>query len=254
MSPERIQVVCLAVGDLPDEYVLRLHAMLHRHMPAPFDLTCLVDRERGFPKDVRTLDVTGWPAPREGMRPTTYKLFLYDPVRVPLGDLLYMDTSLIVQKDLTPLIEFAYRQPHELVAVKGLSYDTYNSCVLRIRQGGRLAAIPRAYEAGTSFEQKVPGDQDFAAGVIRQEGWEGLVTRFPDPMIQSYKVARRAERRGRGLGRTMLGAAIIVKFNGPPKMHELLDPRRRLRAAIDHRKPWHRDAWFWVRETRRHWR
>ena len=228
--------------------------MLVRHMPVPFDLTCLVDRERDLPADVRTIDVSDWSPPRPGMRPTTYKLGLYDPVLVPLGEILYLDTTLVIQRSLGPLIEFAFSQPHELVACKGLSYDAYNSCVLRIRQGGALAAIPQAYRAGTVFEQRVPGDQDFSTGMIRRHGWEDRVTRFPDGMVQSYVESRWAEKRRRGAGKKLLRAATIVKFNGHPKMDELLDPGYRLGQVRRKGNPLHRNAWFWVRETRRHWR
>ncbi len=252
--PERVPIVCLAVGELPNVYVTRLWSMLLRHMPVPFDLTCLVDRDRSLPASIRTVDVTGWPCPRVGMRPTTYKLGLYDPARLPLGEFLYLDTSLVIQKDLTSLLEFAFGQPHELVAVKGMSYETYNSCVLRVRQGGRLTAIPKAYEAGTTFDQPIPGDQDFATGVIRQNGWEDSVTRFPNEMIQSFKIARQSQKTERGSGRTMLENATIVKFHGEPKMDQLLDPRYRFAEVVKKRNPFHRHVWFWVREVQCHWR
>ena len=252
--PSRVQAVCLAVGDLPNLYVTRLHSMLSRHMPVPFDLTCMTDRDRGLSSAIRNLDVSGWSPPRPGMRPTVYKLNLYDPVRVPLGELLFMDTSLVIQKDMTPFLEFAFSQPQELVAVKGLSYDTYNSCVLRIRQGGALTAIPKAYEAGETFDQRVPGDQDFATGVILKNGWQDRVTTFPKAMLYSYKKAREAEKERRGEGRRMLEEAIVVKFHGHPKMDELLDPLYRLRTMVAKGNPFHREARFWVRELRERWR
>ncbi len=254
MLPRRIQVVCLAVGELRNEYVVRLESMLRRHMPLPFDLACASDRSGGFPRSIRLLDVGGWPPPRAGMRPTTYKLSLFDPARIPFEEFLYLDTSLVIHKDLSALLEFAFGQPHDLVAVNDWNYDTYNSSVMRIRQTEALAQIPRAYEAGKEFAQRVPGDQDFMTGVLRANGWEDRVTTFPEGMVQSYGVARGAAKRGWSVGRALLEEATIVKFHGPPKMHELLDPRYRLRTIVDKGNPWHRKAWFWVRELKTRWR
>ena len=254
MLPRRAQVVCLAVRDTPGRHVERLASMLERHMPVPFDLACVVDHPRAFSAGVRTIDASGWPPPREGMRATTYKLGLYDRERMPFDEFLYFDTSLVIHRDLTPLLEFAFESRGELAVVRDWNHDTYNTCVMRIRPGGRLTAIPEAYAAGERFESRVPGDQDFVTSVIRARGLESCVATFPDGMIQSYKSARHAEKSRRGAGRRLLEEAIVVKFHGEPKMDQLLDPRYRLRQMRTMGNPFHRNAWFWVRELRQRWR
>lgn len=253
MVPKRVQIVCLAVGDLSNEYVIKLESMLRRHMPVPFDLTCAVDAPRQLPSSIQTLDASGWPPPRPGMRATTYKLSLFDPQRTPYEEFLYLDTSLVIRKDMTDLLEFAFGQPHDLVAVADWHYEAYNTSVMRVRQGA-LQAIPKAYEAGTKFVQRVPGDQDFVTSVIWGRGWDDRVTTFPKGMVQNYGTARTAAEKGMSVGRKMLEEATIVKFNGKLKMHILLDPRYRLKQMIAKKNPWHRNARFWVREVDALWR
>ncbi|RYG26576.1 hypothetical protein EON82_02700 [bacterium] len=228
--------------------------MLRRHMPVPFDLTCAVDQERGLPASVRTIDIGCWPPPRKGMRPTTYKLSLFDPCRVPFEEFLYLDTSMVIRRDMTELLEFAFGQPHDLVAVKDWNYDAYNTSVMRIRQTADLREIPRAYEAGVEFNQRVPGDQDFVTGVIRQRGWEEKVTTFPEEMVACFGAARRLSKTNRREGYQTLESATIVKFNGHPKMDEVIDPRCRLRQVLKTGNPFHRRAWFWVKEAKQLWR
>ncbi len=253
MVPKRVQIVCLAVGELPNEYVTRLEAMLRREMPVPFDLACATDRPRNLPATISTLDVAGWPPPRPGMRPTTYKLSLFDLRRVPFDDFLYLDTSLVIRKSMAELLEFAYAQPHDLVTVQDWHYEAYNTSVMRIRQGA-LSAIPEAYESGLRFIQKVPGDQDFLTNVVWSKDLDHLVTTFPKGMVQCYGIARTASKAGMHVGHRMLSEATIVKFNGHPKMHDLLDRRYILKQMTDNTNPFHRNAWFYVREVKELWR
>lgn len=188
------------------------------------------------------------------MRATTYKLWLYDPEKVPVREFLYLDTSLVIRSDMTPLLEFAFGQPHDLVAVRDWNYDAYNTSVMRIRQTCRLAEIPKAYADGVAFEQRVPGDQDFVSGVIRASGLEEYVAAFPADMIACFGAARRASKGNRRFGYQMLERAVIVKFNGRPKMGDVIDWRYRLRQVLQTQNPWHRRVWFWVRETKELWR
>jgi len=188
------------------------------------------------------------------MRCTTYKLFLFDPEKIPIREFLYLDTSMVIRAEMTPLLEFAFGQLHDLVAVRDWNYDAYNTSVMRVRQTCRLAMIPEAYEAGVAFDQRVPGDQDFVSGVVRCRGLEAHVTTFPDELVACFGTARRACRRNGRKGYEMLERAVIVKFNGRPKMDEVIDPRYRLRQIWETRNPLHRRAWFWVKETKDLWR
>lgn len=244
----------MAVGSLPDEHVLRLASMLRRTMPCPFELTCIVDRPRAFPEAIRTLDASQWPPPRPGMRVTTYKLGLYDPAKVPFREFLYLDTSMIIRADMTPLLEFAFAQPHDLVAVRDWNYEAFNTSVMRIRQTERLAEISKAYAAGECFPHRVPGDQDFVTAVLADRGFCDSITTFPDEMIACFGAARRLSKTDRRAGYAMLEKAVIVKFNGQPKMDDLISPRYRLRQAWETKNPFHRRAWFWVKDAKELWR
>lgn len=254
MIPERVQVVCLAVRDAPTHYVERLASMLARHMPVPFDLACVVDGPHALPASVRSIDARDWPPPRKGMRATTYKLGLYDPSKVPFDEFLYFDTTLVIHRDLAPLLEIAYGLPQDLVAVRDWNHDCYNTCAMRIRPSSCLAGITKAYAAGAAYPQQVPGDQDFVTAFVREREMEDRVATFPCGMVQSYKSARAAEKLHRGTGRALLARSLVVKFHGEPKMDQLLDPRARIREMATKGNPFHRNAWFWTRELRRHWR
>ena len=249
-----MNIVCLAVADVPCGYVERLESMLHRHMPVPFDLTCAVDRDRQLPVSIRTLSVVDWPPPRAGMRPTTYKLSLFDPNRIPFDEFLYLDTSLVIRRDMTDLLQFAFGQPQDLVAVRDWNYDAYNTSVMRIRHSPDLTKVIRAYEAGKELDQRIPGDQDFVTGVVRQQCLESRVATFPEGMVACFGAARRLAKTDRRAAYAALEKATIVKFNGTPKMHQLIDPRYRLRQVLETKNPLHRRAWFWVREARQLWR
>lgn len=246
--------MCLAVADLPNVYVERLESMLRRHMPVPFELICAVDHDRRLPPSIRTLNVADWPPPRKGMRPTTYKLNLFDLERMPFHEFLYLDTSLVIRRNMADLLEFAFGQPHDLVIVKDWNYDAFNTSVMRIRHSAELAEIIRDYEAGVAFPQRVPGDQDFVTGVIRHRALQSHVVTFPEGMVACYGKNRRLSKVNRRAAYEALEKATIVKFNGHPKMDELIDPRYRLRQMWKTKNPFHRRAWFWVKEAKRLWR
>jgi hypothetical protein len=228
--------------------------MLERHMPVPFDLACVVDRPRQLPGSIQVIDASSWPPPREGMRVTAYKLGLYDPHVVPFPEFLYIDPTSVIRCDMTPLLEFAFAQPHDLVAVKDWYYDAYNTCAMRIRQSHALSEIPREYQAGREIQPMANGDQDFVTGVIRENGNADVVTTFPEGMVQSFGIARRAEKVGRRRGYELLEKAVIVKFCGALKMDTHISPRYRLRQVFETQNPLHRRAWFWVREIKELWR
>lgn len=254
MLPSRAQVVCLAVGNASEEYVIRLESMLRRHMPVPFDLACAVDRPLALPASIAQIDLSGSEPPRSGMRMTTYKLALYDRNRFPFDEFLYLDTSLVICRDMTPLLDFAYDCPTELIAVDDWNYDAYNTCVMRIRPGGVLAEIPKAYAEGVTYAQKHPGDQDFVTGFLHDRGLEAHIATWPKPLVASYKAARKLTKSDPEAAKRQLDEAVIVKFHGEPKMHQLLDPRYRLKEAVRKLRPWHPNAWFWIKELRQHWR
>lgn len=247
--PKEVPIVCLAVGDrYPDRNVAVLDSMLRRHATVPFSLTCLVDRPRRLPESVRRIDVRDWDLSREGMRVTTLKLGLFERGRLPFDEFLYLDTTLVVQRDLGPLLEYGFGCDEELVVLRDWNYDAYNTCVMRIRPGGALGAIPAAFRAGCAYAQRNPGDQDFVTAYVREHGMEDRVALWPEELVASYKNARELNRADPAAARALLESGTVVKFFGKTKMHQLLNP---LYRSLKLRGP---DRTFWVRELRERWR
>ena len=253
MIPDRVPIVCMALGtSYPTVYVTRLFNMLTRHMPVPFDLTCVTDRRRRLPREIRTIDARAWAMDREGMRVTTNKLRLFDAAIFP-GEFLYFDTTLVIHKDMGPLLEYAFSRPEELVVVRDWNYDCYNTCVMRIRGGGRLGTIYERFREGREYPRKNPGDQDFVTACVRDEHLEGEVATFLPEHVVSYRNARRTIRTNVEAARAELESGIVVKFFAQPKMHQLLSPYYRWkkgRKSPDARQ----DLQFWLPELRDRWR
>ena len=255
--PVPLPVVCFAIGELygmADAYVTRLHAMLVRHCRQSFTLHCYTDRPRpSLPVAIEQRDCAGWTElVRPGMRPTTRKLGLFNPRYVEFDSFLYLDLSLVIQRDMDALLAGAFAQPEDLVIVPHWRNDGYNSSVMRIRRG-RLTAIYDAFVAGESFEQRVPGDQDFIRGVVLRHGLQAQVGLFPREQIVSFKATIKLGRRDAARAHRCIREATIVKFHGSPKMHEAFGARYWLRTRV---KELLRGRWQRVipmRELRRAW-
>jgi len=259
MIPEPLPVVCLAVGDaLNDLYVTRLYNMLVRNVPVPFTLTCITDRPRNIPGDVATLDCSGWDhMVRAGMRPTTRKLRLFDEQAIPFTEFLYLDTSLVIRKDMGALLQDAFSRPQDLVISGGMSNPGYNSSVMRIRPAP-LRFIYDSWLSGDVYEQIVPGDQDFIRGAVAAKGRESQVALFAPGQIVSYRLTRTLGHNDPDEARRRIEGATIVKFHGRDKPHQVLDPvynlfKLRLRHLRRLREGAY-DAAFFRNELRRHWR
>lgn len=252
--PERVEVVCLAFGDrYKDLYLVRLFRMLTRHMPVPFTLTVVTDRPRKLPSGVKSFDASGWTMRREGMRVTTKKLKLFDPESGLPGEFLYLDTTLVIQKDMTPLLEYAFSRSEELVVVSDWNYDCYNTCVMRLRPGGELRAVYEAFVAGEAYEYRVNGDQDFVHAAVSHRGLQSQVALFPEDHVVSYRNARDLSRNDLEAARITLDRGIVVKFFGYLKMHHVASALWRWKRGRKH--PDERPILgFWVRELRERWR
>jgi hypothetical protein len=257
MIPKDVNFLCMQMGDrYPDVYVSRLFNMLRRHVRQPFSLTCIVDGRREIPPEVRTIDASRWSQMRrEGMRITTNKIRLFDEEVIPFAEFLYLDVTLVVVKEMTDLLAYAFGRPEDLVIVQDWNYDCYNSCVMRIRSGGALRQVYEAFVAGKTYPHRNAGDQDYIHAAILDHGLQDRVALFRPQDVVSYRDARTVARRDREAGYRELSSATIVKFFGRPKMHEILDPIYNL-TKIRLRNPsygW-RDATFWVKELREAWR
>lgn len=246
--PEEVPIVCVAVGHrYPTGYVHVLERMLRRQMPVPFTLSCVVDRPRDLPKSVRTIDASHWGLRREGLRVTTDKLGLFEPGKLPFSEFLYFDTTLVIQRDMTDLLTYAFEREEELVVVKDWNYDAYNTCVMRIRTGGDLSGVTQAFRDGVVYPWRNPGDQDFLSAFIKDRGLEHQVALWPDEIVVSYRNARVLHRTDPAAAYAMLEKGTVVKFYGKTKMNQLLNPfYRQFKMKGPDRK-------FWIKELREHW-
>ena len=154
------------------------------------------------------------------------KLGLFNPEWVEFPEFLYLDLTLVIRNDMRQLLEYAFRAPQDLVICASWYGSGWNSSVMRIRRGG-LSFVHDAFVAGESFDQHIPGDQDFIRAVILDRGEQARVTDFPRPMIVSYKQVEQASRQDPALARRMIDEATIVKFHGEPRMHEAFGPAYR---------------------------
>lgn len=250
-----LNIVCMAMGDrYPNLYVHKLHSMLKRFVNRPYTLWCIVDRPRPLPDDIKIIDASKWTMRRPGMRITTNKIRLFDREALPFDEFLYLDVTLLIQKDMTPLLDYAFGREEDLVILKDWNYDCYNSCVMRIRQTDAMQTIFDTFESGKEYPRRNPGDQDFIHACVQDKGLQNRVALFPEEMIVSYRNARTINRTDPKAAHDLLEKGIIVKFFGRDKMHQVLNPlyrlfKIRLRKGGNGASDWK----FWVEELRARW-
>ncbi|MCP5233943.1 MAG: hypothetical protein H6948_18040 [Zoogloeaceae bacterium] len=217
--------VCVATGDfygMAETYVERMAGMLRQFAPAPFKLICVTDRARQLDPSIEQIDCTAWQELRaRGGRATRLKLGLFNPAYIPYTEFVYLDLTLVIRASLGPLLEFSRSQETDLVIVNGWFYDGYNSCVMRIRPAG-LRFIYEDFVSGREYPAKIPGDQDYITGSLRAHGVEA--TTFPPEQIVSFKQAIREGLGAPAAASHRIGSALIVKFHGKPKMHQIFRP------------------------------
>lgn len=222
-----IQFVCMATGDfhgLAEIYIARLFGMLRRHAGRDFHLSCITDRPRDIPPDIRQIDCSGWTELyRYGMRPTTAKLGLFNPAYTGLVEFIYLDLTLVIRQRMDALIDHAMHSPCDLVILKDWGYESYNSSVMRIRPQ-HLKFIYSAFVGGKRYPQKTQGDQDFIFAAIREHQKQSLVELFPESQVVSFKQAMRTGLQDPARSAAMVAGAVIIKFHGNPRMHRALDP------------------------------
>ena len=237
MIPATVPFVCLAYDDFhgyADTYLNRLYSMLERHCPAPFTLTCYAGLPRRVKHPIAIEPVSALMAAPQP-HPTYYKLGLFRAGATPFERFLYLDMSLVIRRDMTQLLEFAFSAPQDLVIVDEWSYAGYNSCVMRIRDGA-LGSVYNSYLAGTRYPLRVEGDQDFIRAHVRERGLEDRVAFFPTEQIISYKRTRYLSEEGApqmARAQQMVRAATIVKFHGNPKMHHIAKRPRNPFKSLD---------------------
>jgi len=255
MIPNPLHVVCLLVGNrYPDYYVTRLQSMLERHCKVPFRLSCITDTMRDFPAKIESISIEGKELLRPNMRPTTNKLHLLNPDFLPFHEFLYLDVTLVIHRDMRPLLDFAFERREDLVVLKDWNYDSYNTSVMRVRHSESTRKVYEAFVAGKAYKQRNWGDQDFLTACIRDQDLESHVAIFPEEMVVAYRNGRELAKSDPKAAHEMLDNATIVKFFGRHKMHKITNPFFRLRLALDIWKHGTRAANFWLKELRERWR
>jgi hypothetical protein len=254
--PVPLPIVCFAFGDfhgMTELYVGRLYGMLARYCPLPFTLYCYTDRPLQLPAQVVQRDCGGWTElDRTGMRPTTRKLGLFNPRYIEFDRFLYLDVSLVIRRDMSELLKQAFARPEDLVIIAHWHNGGYNSSVMRIDRGG-MAFVYDAFVAGETYEQRVPGDQDFIRGAVLRHGKQERVGHFPAGQIVSFKSLVKRCRRSGLQARRLVEQATIVKFHGSPKMHEAFAARYWLRLRLGELLHGNLRPVMPMRELRRDW-
>lgn len=222
----KLTFACMATGQLygmADLYIDRLHQMLLRNVVEPFELLCFTDRPRSVHQDIVQIDCSGWhELLRDGMRPTTRKLGIFNPAYVQREWVIYLDLTLVIRQRMDALIAHMRAHDDDLVIVRDWNYDSFNSSVMSFKPR-HVAFIYEAFKAGTSYPQTVQGDQEFIHQHVRASGY-ARVSLLPAGQVCSFKQAVRTARKNPALARQMVEESIIVKFHGQPRMHQAFDP------------------------------
>jgi hypothetical protein len=249
-------VITVQAGDrYPDLYVNRLRRMVARQMPArpgdePHRFLCYTDRPRAgrFDPEVEVHDLGEW-----GLPGYFNKLRLFDREVTGETPFVFLDITLVIRASLAPLLAFGEESGASLVAVADWNYPIVNSSVLRVRPDEYTQRVWDDWAGGERYHGHIPGDQNFIDAVFRANFPERLHF-WPDGMVASYKGLRKKAARDRTGAQAALEAAVILKFHGAPKPHEVLAPWRHPRATIL-RYPHRPGLWrYLAEEIRTHWR
>ena len=226
-------VVTVQAGDrYPDLYVNRLRGMVARQLDQPHRFVCFTDQpvQGRFDAGVEVRDLSAW-----GLPGFFNKLRLFD--QAVTGELtggepfLFLDLTLVIRKSLAPLLAFGGGTPASVVGVADWNYPVLNSSVLWVRPDVHTQRVWDNWASGERYDGRIPGDQNYIDATFRRESPEALVF-WPEGMVVSYKRLRKRAARDPGGAREALERAVILKFHGRPKPHEVLAPWRHLPSTV----------------------
>ncbi len=251
-SSSPLQVVCIqAGGKYSDDYPNRLQSMLERWLGEPFELTCCCDHDRPLHPKIKVLDCRDW-----GLQGSFVKLKLFDREVFP-HEFLFLDQSLAIKSSMAPMLELIRKQPKDLIAMRDWNYDCLGSSVLFVRPSNVTQGIYRSYASGVRYPAKSSalGDQDHIDAYIKDHGLQDHVGIIAQEWVASYKSLRQLNERDPASAKTLLDQAIILKFHGPPKNDQVLDPVRNF-LFILRRKPHKIFKWpgYLAKELAEWWR
>lgn len=211
-----INIVCVNNGGkYGDDYTNKLYAMTERYLQRPFQLTCFTDRPRPLHENIHQYSIAHW-----GLPGWFAKLKLFDGTAIPFDSFLYLDITLIIKQSLEPLIDFTYGKP--FVAQQDWWYDCFNSSVMWITRHAMNQCVWDTFASGKKYRTHHHGDQDYIHAVYKEHDLLRQIDYFPQDFVQSYKDLVRKRRGDRVAVDQAVQDAIIIKFHGHPKPHELL--------------------------------
>lgn len=245
-----LNVVCVNCGEkYSDDYVNRLYYMAKRHISTPFTFTCFTDRSRNLEPGIIQLDTVQW-----GLEGWYNKLKLFDSKAMPYESMLYLDLSLVIRQSLEPLVEYVQDKP--FVALRDWSYDVINSCVMWISRNPMTQKVWEDYASGQPFLEGNHGDQDCIYASLVNQGVAQDIPYFPPEWIVSYKQLHKVYVfRSKEEARSKVMDALIIKFHGHPRQHEMLTLPGRFRwIALQQPRYLLRDWNFLAREVKEWWK
>lgn len=247
---EPLTVVTVQAGSrYPDVYVDRLRAMVARNLQKPHRFVCWTDncQPGRFHPSVEVRDLSSW-----GLSGFFNKLRLFDPEVGGSTPFLFLDITMVILRSLQPLLDESCRGDASLIAVADWNYPVVNSSVMWIRPDAHTRRVWEAWQAGERFHGHIPGDQNFIDAVFKSHGPEALAYWSKD-LVASYKELRKIARTHPGRAQEALARAVILKFHGHPKPHEVLAPQKHLASTV-FRNPLQPRLWRYLApEIQDHW-
>lgn len=207
-------VLCVKWGrKYGPEWVLRLRAMVARHLSIPHEFVCITDEPvEGVQCLPLTCDLPGW----------WQKLGMFQPGFLP-GEKLYLDLDVVITGELDSLVMAARSDRAKLWVRDDFSYSlrrprvlggaarrllggagTVNSSVM-IWYGDSCSDVWTHFQRAHMDE--LHGDQNHISRVL----WPQKISFLPDEAVRSYKYH---------VLRGALGGSVVV-FHGEPKMADL---------------------------------
>jgi hypothetical protein len=255
-----LRVITVQAGNrYPDLYVTRLRRMVARHLPVDHTFVVYTDRVEPGRFQIGDAEETRLP-PMElrelgswGLPGYFNKLRLFDPSVTGEDPFLFFDITLVIRQSLSPLLAHEQEEAASVVGVADWNYPILNSSVLRVRPDAHTARVWRAWEAGERFGAPVAGDQNYIHQVFQAYAPEAL-RYWPSGFVASYKGLRKEAARDPRGAEARLQDALILKFHGHPKPHEVLAPWRHPASTLL-RHPTRPRLWrYLAREIETHWR
>lgn len=222
-SGKPLQFVCIqSGGKYGDQYPNKLQSMLERWVEEPFTLTCCCDHDRPLNPKIQIVDCRNW-----GLEGSLVKLKLFDQASFP-NEFLFLDQSIAIKNSMSTLLTLCRESKQDIIAMRDWHYDCLGTAVMRVRPSELTQGIYDSYINGVRYRCKSSaiGDQDHVDAYIEDHGLQDHVGYIQQEWVASYKGLRAINERDRKRAKELLDRAIIVKFHGPPKNDQVLDPVR----------------------------